>query len=214
MELLLILLDSTLEFLGAPLFDAKDFWKLIVKTVFNLTVITIIVRYIYYPITKNKDYLFTYFLISLTVFLLCILLDNVKLQLGFALGLFAIFGIIRYRTDPIPIKEMTYLFLVIGISVVNALSNKKITHAELLFANSIIIFVAYGLERLWLLKHETRKNITYEKIELIVPEKREELLEDLRKRTGIDIIRVEVRRIDFLRDTANIRIFYYEDNSE
>jgi len=214
MELLLILLDSTLEFLGAPLFDPKDFWKLIVKTVFNLTVITIIIRYIYYPITKNKDYLFTYFLISLTVFLLCILLDNVKLQLGFALGLFAIFGIIRYRTDPIPIKEMTYLFLVIGISVVNALSNKKITHAELLFANSIIIFVAYGLERLWLLKHETRKNITYEKIELIVPEKREELLEDLRKRTGIDIIRVEVRRIDFLRDTANIRIFYYEDNSE
>ena len=214
MELLLILLDSTLEFLGAPLFDAKDFWKLIVKTVFNLTVITIIVRYIYYPITKNKDYLFTYFLISLTVFLLCILLDNVKLQLGFALGLFAIFGIIRYRTDPIPIKEMTYLFLVIGISVVNALSNKKITHAELLFANSIIIFVAYGLERLWLLKHETRKNITYEKIELIVPEKREELLEDLRKRTGIDIIRVEVRRIDFLRDIANIRIFYYEGNSE
>ena len=158
--------------------------------------------------------MFTYFLISLTVFLLCILLDNVKLQLGFALGLFAIFGIIRYRTDPIPIKEMTYLFLVIGISVVNALSNKKITHAELLFANSIIIFVAYGLERLWLLKHETRKNITYEKIELIVPEKREELLEDLRKRTGIDIIRVEVRRIDFLRDTANIRIFYYEGNSE
>ena len=214
MELLLILLDSTLEFLGAPLFDPKDFWKLIVKTVFNLTVITIIVRYIYYPITKNKDYLFTYFLISLTVFLLCILLDNVKLQLGFALGLFAIFGIIRYRTDPIPIKEMTYLFLVIGISVVNALSNKKITHAELLFANFIIIFVAYGLERLWLLKHETRKNITYEKIELIVPEKREELLEDLRKRTGIDIIRVEVRRIDFLRDTANIRIFYYEGNSE
>ena len=214
MELLLILLDSTLEFLGAPLFDAKDFWKLIVKTVFNLTVITIIVRYIYYPITKNKDYLFTYFLISLTVFLLCILLDNVKLQLGFALGLFAIFGIIRYRTDPIPIKEMTYLFLVIGISVVNALSNKKITIAELLFANSIIIFIAYGLERLWLLKHETRKNITYEKIELIVPEKREELLEDLRKRTGIDIIRVEVRRIDFLRDTANIRIFYYEGNSE
>ena len=214
MELLLILLDSTLEFLGAPLFDAKDFWKLIVKTVFNLTVITIIVRYIYYPITKNKDYLFTYFLISLTVFLLCILLDNVKLQLGFALGLFAIFGIIRYRTDPIPIKEMTYLFLVIGISVVNALSNKKITIAELLFANSIIIFIAYGLERLWLLKHETRKNIIYEKIELIIPEKREELLEDLRKRTGIDIIRVEVRRIDFLRDTANIRIFYYEGNSE
>ena len=115
MSLLLILLDG-LEFLGTPLFDSKDFFKLIVKTTFNLSIILIIVRYIYYPITKNKDYLFTYFLISLTVFLLCILLDSVKIELAFALGLFAIFGIIRYRTDPIPIKEMTYLFLVIGVS--------------------------------------------------------------------------------------------------
>ena len=214
MELLSILLSSGIEFLGTPLFDAEDFWKMIVKTVFNLIIITVIVRYIYYPVTKNKDYLFTYFLISLTVFLLCILLDSVKLQLGFALGLFAIFGIIRYRTDPIPIKEMTYLFLVIGISVVNALSNKKISHAELIFANFLIVFITYGMERLWLLKHQSRKNITYEKIELIVPERREELLADLKERLGIDVIRVEVRRIDFLKDTANLRIFYYEKDSE
>ena len=214
MELLSILLSSGIEFLGTPLFDAEDFWKMIVKTVFNLIIITVIVRYIYYPVTKNKDYLFTYFLISLTVFLLCILLDSVKLQLGFALGLFAIFGIIRYRTDPIPIKEMTYLFLVIGISVVNALSNKKISHAELIFANFLIVFITYGMERLWLLKHQSRKNITYEKIELIVPEKREELLADLKERLGIDVIRVEIRRIDFLKDTANLRIFYYEKDSE
>ena len=213
MELLFILLDS-MEFLGIPLFDAEDFWKLLIKTSFNLLVITLIVRYIYYPVTKNKDYLFTYFLISLTVFLLCILLDNVKLQLGFALGLFAIFGIIRYRTDPIAIKEMTYLFLVIGISVVNALSNKKITYAELVFANAMIVFITYGMENIWLLRHESRKNITYEKIDLIIPERREELLADLRKRTGIDVIGVEVRRIDFLRDTANLRIFYYEDKTE
>jgi len=213
MEFLLILLDS-IEFLGTPLFDPDDFWKLIVKTGFNLIIITIIIRYIYYPVTKNKDYLFTYFLISMTVFLLCVLLDSVKLQLGFALGLFAIFGIIRYRTDPIAIKEMTYLFLVIGISVVNALSNKKISHAELVFANLMIVFITYGMENLWLLKHQSRKNITYEKIDLILPERREELIADLKVRTGIDVIRVEIRRIDFLRDTANLRIFYYEDNSE
>jgi hypothetical protein len=176
--------------------------------------ILVIVRYIYYPITKNKDYLFTYFLISMTVFLLCVLLDSVKLQLGFALGLFAIFGIIRYRTDPIAIKEMTYLFLVIGISVVNALSNKKISYSELVFANLMIVFVTYGMENLWLLRHQSRKNITYEKIDLIVPERREELIADLKARTGIDVIRVEIRRIDFLRDTANLRIFYYEDDSE
>ena len=213
MELLLILLDS-LEFLGAPVWDAEDFYKLVIKGIFNLGIVVLIVRYIYYPVTKNKDYLFTYLLISLTVFLLCFLLDNVKLQLGFALGLFAIFGIIRYRTDPIPIKEMTYLFLVIGISVVNALANKKISYAELVFANLLIVFITYGMERLWLLKHESRKNIIYEKIELIKPENEEALLADLKERTGIDIIRFEIRRIDFLRDIANIRIFYYEDDSK
>ena len=214
MELLSILLTGGMEFLGAPIFDSENFWKLITKTVFNLVIITAIIRYIYYPVTKNKEYLFTYFLISLTVFLLCVLLDSVKLQLGFALGLFAIFGIIRYRTDPIPIKEMTYLFLVIGISVVNALANKKISHAELIFANLMIVFVTFGMERLWLLKPELRKNIIYEKIELIIPERREELIADLKERTGINIIRVEVRRIDFLKDTANLRIFYYEDDSK
>ena len=213
MELLLILLDS-LEFLGTPVWDSEDFFKLLIKGAFNLGIVLLIVRYIYYPVTKNKDYLFTYLLISLTVFLLCFLLDNVKLQLGFALGLFAIFGIIRYRTDPIAIKEMTYLFLVIGISVVNALANKKISYAELVFANLLIVFVTFGMERLWLLKHETRKNIIYEKIELIKPENKEALLADLKERTGIDIIRFEIRRIDFLRDIANIRIFYYEDDSE
>ena len=214
MQLLTILLSGGMEFLGTPIFDAKDFWNLITKTIFNLIIITTIIRYIYYPVTKNKDYLFTYFLISLTVFLLCVLLDSVKLQLGFALGLFAIFGIIRYRTDPIPIKEMTYLFLVIGVSVVNALANKKISHAELIFANLMIVFVTFGMERIWLLKGESRKNVIYEKIELIVPERREELLADLKERTGIDIIRVEVRRIDFLKDTANLRVFYYEDNTK
>ena len=209
MSILLILLDG-LEFLGTPLFDSKDFFKLIVKAAFNLAMILVIVRYIYYPITKNKDYLFTYLLISLTVFLLCILLDSVKIELAFALGLFAIFGIIRYRTDPIPIKEMTYLFLVIGVSVINALANKKISYSELVFANIMIIAVTYGLEKIWLLRHETRKNIIYEKIDLIGPDKRDELLLDLKERTGIDVVRVEIRRIDFLKDIAYLRIFYYE----
>lgn len=211
MSLLLIILDA-LEFLGTPLFDSKDFFKLLVKAAFNLSIILIIVRYIYYPITKNKDYLFTYLLISLTVFLLCILLDSVKIELAFALGLFAIFGIIRYRTDPIPIKEMTYLFLVIGVSVINALANKKISYSELVFANVMIIAVTYGLEKIWLLRHETRKNIIYEKIDLIGPDKRDELLLDLKERTGIDVVRVEIRRIDFLKDIAYLRIFYYEND--
>ena len=210
--ILQLLLDSA-EFLGAPIFDSKDFFRLLLKTSFNLGVVLIIARGIYYPITKNKDYLFTYLLISLTVFILCVLLDDVKLQLGFALGLFAIFGIIRYRTDPIPIKEMTYLFLVIGVSVVNALANKKISYAELLFANFIIVFVTFGMERLWLLKHESRKMILYEKIDLIVPDKKELLLSDLKARTGLEIIRYEIKKIDLVRDVANICVYYYEEES-
>ena len=208
-ELLLLLTD--IEVFGSDFFDKKDFFELLVKAVFNFLVIGYIVRYLYYPATKNKDYLFTYLLISVTVFFLCFLLENVKLELGFALGLFAIFGIIRYRTDPIPIKEMTYLFIVIGVSVINALANKKISHSELLFTNFIIIAVTYALEKIWLLKHETRKTITYEKIELIVPDRKQELLDDLKLRTGLNITRVEVRRLDFLRDTAQLRIFFFED---
>ena len=198
------------EIFGTELFN-KDFYELLIKLLFNLAIVSYIVRYLYFNSTKNKDYLFTYLMISITVFLLCFLLENVKLQLGFALGLFAIFGIIRYRTDPIPIKEMTYLFIVIGISIKNALANIKISYSELIFANLSILTLTYILERIWLLKKESRKNITYEKIDLIVPEKREELLKDLKIRTGLNINRVEVRRIDFLSDTAQIRIFYFEN---
>tara|TARA_A200000113_G_scaffold44776_2_gene36296 strand:- start:4344 stop:4979 length:636 start_codon:yes stop_codon:yes gene_type:complete len=208
-DLLFILAD--VEIFGSDFFDKKDFIELLVRSAFNFLIVGYIVRYLYYPVTKNKDYLFTYLLISVTVFFLCFLLENVKLELGFALGLFAIFGIIRYRTDPIPIKEMTYLFIVIGISVMNALVNKKISHAEVLFTNVMFIAITYSLEKIWLLKHESRKNITFEKIELILPERKEELMADLKERTGLNITRVEIRNIDFLRDTANLRIFYFED---
>jgi hypothetical protein len=210
----LLLLISDIELFGTDLFDQKDFIELLARSIFNFLIVGYIVRYLYYPATKNKDYLFTYLLISVTVFFLCFLLENVKLELGFALGLFAIFGIIRYRTDPIPIKEMTYLFIIIGISVMNALVNKKISHAEVVFTNLIFIALTYGLEKIWLLKHESRKNITFEKIELIVPEKRQELLEDLKLRTGLNITRVEVKSIDFLRDTAQLRIFFFDDEQK
>ena len=211
-DLLFILAD--VEIFGSDFFDKKDFIELLVRSAFNFLIVGYIVRYLYYPVTKNKDYLFTYLLISVTVFFLCFLLENVKLELGFALGLFAIFGIIRYRTDAIPIKEMTYLFIVIGISVMNALVNKKISHAEVIFTNVMFIAITYSLEKIWLLKHESRKNITFEKIELILPERKEELLADLKERTGLNITRVEIRNVDFLRDTANLRIFYFEDEQK
>jgi hypothetical protein len=134
--------------------------------------------------------------------------------MGFALGLFAVFGIIRYRTDAIPIKEMTYLFIVIGMSVMNALINKKITLAELFFANSAILALTYGLEKVWLLRHESQKLIVYERIDLIQQGRREELIADLQTRTGIKINRLEIGKIDFLRDTVMLKIYFYEDQQD
>lgn len=200
---------AEIELFNIELIDVEDFTELILRFIFNLSVCFVLVKVLYYKVTNRKDYLFTYFLISVVVFLLCFLLENVKLELGFALGLFAIFGIIRYRTTTIPIKEMTYLFIIIGLSVINALANKKVSYAELVFTNLAVIAVVYGLERIWLLKHESSKRIVYEKIDLIKPENYNLLLEDLKERTGLEINRVEVGKMNFLRDTAEVKIFFF-----
>lgn len=197
-------------FLGIELIDVEDFWELVLRFAFNTVFVLLVSRVLYYNATRRKDYFFTYLLIGSVVFMLSFLLSNVKLEIGFALGLFAIFGIIRYRTQQIPIKEMTYLFLIIGISVINALANNKVSYAELLFANLALFFIALFLEKTWHMKHESQKEIEYEKIELIRPEKREQLIEDIETRTGLKINKLEVGKINFLRDTAQIRIYYYQ----
>ncbi|TRX66295.1 DUF4956 domain-containing protein [Carboxylicivirga sp. M1479] len=191
--------------------NSKALISLLLRFAFNLVVALILVRVIYYQKARRKDYLFTFILISTIVFLLCLLLESVNLQLGFALGLFAIFGIIRYRTTQIPIKEMTYLFITIGVSVINALSGSYISIGELVVTNLLIIGVTFGLERVWLLKHESSKLIIYEKIELITPARYEELLNDLKERTGLLIHRAEIGKVNFLRDTADVIIYYYND---
>jgi len=186
--------------------------ELAIRFGINLVVVLLLVRWLYYSASRRKDYLFTYILISSVVFLLCFLLESVTLQIGFALGLFAIFGIIRYRTNPMPIKEMTYLFLVIGISVINALTTGT-GMVEILFANVVILLITFGLEKVWLLRHVSSKTIIYEKINLIVPEKYNELIADLKERTGItDIKKIEIGKINFLKDTCRM-IVYYEDKN-
>lgn len=206
--------DDGMKMFNIPFFDFNDFFKLAFKFGFYLFFTTILIRYIYYPISKKKDYLVTYFLIGISVFMISITLENVKLELGFALGLFAIFGIIRYRTDAIDIKEMTYLFVVIGLAVMNALANKKVSFAELIFANTSVLLIAYGLEHLWLVKNEVRRRITYERIELIKPKNHKKLIADISKRTGLRINRVSIGNIDFLKDVARIDIFYFEGEQD
>lgn len=206
-----MLLQDKIHVWGFELIDYSKFYELLFRFALNIGVMLLLVRWLYYSVAKRKDYLFTYILIGTIIFLLCYLLENVKLQIGFALGLFAIFGILRYRTSQIPIKEMTYLFLVIGISVINALANKKVSIIEVLFTNFAIVAITYGFEKVWLLRHESAKTIIYEKIDLIKPENYNKLIEDLELRTGITRInRVEIGRIDFLRDTCRLKIYYFE----
>lgn len=202
-----------MEFIEMDLFDPDEFWELCVRFSLNMVVIVGLVRYLYYTTTQRKDYLFTYLLISTVVFLLCFLLENVKLELGFAMGLFAIFGIIRYRTQQIPIREMTYLFLVIGISVINALSGNKVSFSEIIFTNLVLFGITYILEKVYFLRHESVKGILYERIELIKPNRHAEMKKDLEERTGLKINRIEVGKIDFLRDAARVNIYYYEDHN-
>jgi hypothetical protein len=140
------------------------------------------------------------------------LLDSVKIQVGFALGLFAIFGILRYRTDTLPVREMTYLFAIIGISVINALSNHKVSLLELIMTNLIFIVVFWILETTRIVKHTASKLVIYERIDLIIPSKREEMLNDLHSRTGLQIVNVEIGQIDFLKDIAYIKVYYNNDN--
>lgn len=196
------------DFLSIPLFD-DDFYKMMFRFLLNITFLTLIIRWLYFGSTRRKDYLFTYYMIGIIVFFLCFTLKKYELDIGMALGLFAIFGIIRYRTDAIAIKEMTYLFVIIGISVVNSLANQKMSYAEILAANIIVIAALYIIERMWFKRNISVKVIKYEKIENIKPENRESLKADLENRTGLTIESIKIGDIDFLKDAATITITHY-----
>ena len=207
-ELLSQLSTAQVSILDIDFVNVIDFKELVLKFGFNLLVTFVVVYFIYAKNSRRKDFFFSYFAISTAIFALCFLLESVKLELGFALGLFAIFGIIRYRTDTIPIKEMTYLFVIIGLAVINALSSKNVSFLELLFTNVAILATLWILELILMLRQEASLDIIYEKIENINLNRREELIHDIQKRTGIKVKRIEIEEINFMRDIARIRIFH------
>ncbi len=196
-----------LELLGTPLMQTGDFLQMILYFLINTFAVWLLVHTLYYPKSKRRDYYFTFMLISISVFFLIFLLGGVKLKIGFALGLFAIFGIIRYRTESMPVREMTYLFVIIAMSVINALA-VTISFAELFVVNTLFIFATWFFESRKLLKHVSTKLIQYDRIELIKPERKDELIADLRQRTGLNVQKVEIGGLDFLKDMAVIKIYY------
>lgn len=206
-------LTDDIQLMGTPIIDEASLSQLLLRFFFNFVVVGVIIHFFYYPKSKRRDYYFTFSLINVSVFFLIFLLGSVKLKIGFALGIFAIFGIIRYRTESVQIREMTYLFIIIAISVINALSI-QISYVELLVTNLIFLLVIWLLESERWLKHQACKLILYDRIQLITPDKRAELLADLQKRTGLEIQRIEIGHIDFLRDAAFIKVYYESETRE
>ena len=186
-----------------------------IRLLIDLVSTYVLMQFIYFRFYKNKDLLFTYFVFNIVIFTISFLLNRVEISMGAAFGLFAVFSMLRYKTEEISIKDMTYLFLTIAIGIVSAVTRLKGVEDvyEYLFLVAIIasmILVALALESNWFMKQELFKTVYYEKIELIHPDKYEDFLNDLKSRTGINIHRAEVQKIDFLRDTAQVKIYFYD----
>lgn len=193
--------------------DSEHVKNLLLAFFINLIAIMIIVRGLYYPKCKRGEFFFTYILIAISTFMLIYVLGDVKLKAGIALGLFAIFSIIRYRTEQVAIREMTYLFIIIALSAINGLTVSELSIGEVLIINFLFIFSIWICESKLLISHYSYKVIKYDNISLITPDKRDELIADLEKRTGLKIEKVEVGAIDFLKDAAIVKMYYKSRSS-
>ncbi len=198
-----------------PLASVGGLWEFLIRFGFNLIMIFVIVIFVYYRNHKNKDFVFTYFLFNIINFLICFLLSTAKLKMGFAFGLFAIYSILRYRTVTIPVREMGFFFVAVTLGIINALASLDNFYVELISANLVLVALTFILDGRFLpLKHENHKDIIYDRIDLIHPDRRPEMMNDLKARTGLNIHRVEFIKIDFMRDVARIHAFYFSDRNE
>lgn len=181
---------------------------------FNFLVALLVVRFIYYPSTHNKSYVFTFMAFNTVIYFVLSFMTSIEIGIGVGFGLFAIFSILRYRTDPIPIREMTYLFIIAALPVMNSAGVSGTIWPQLLVANLAILAIMLVLEREWGFHYEASKRIVYEKIELIRPDRRAELQADLEERTGLKIKRIVVGKVDFLHDVASLKVYYDDVDQE
>lgn len=205
------LVVEPIKFFGIKLYD-PDFWELVFRLGLNTLVTYVIIWFIYSPTRKDREFIFTFMVLSPIIFFVINLFLNKNLDIGFAFGLFAIFSILRYRTSQIPVKEVTYMFIVIALAVINAMATKKVSYVELLFTNAFITFIIFMLERQWNLGDNSYQTIYYEKIDNIKPQNESILLKDLEERTGRQIERYEIVSSDFMRDMAKLRVYFKPEN--
>lgn len=181
---------------------------------FNFLVVLIIVRLIYYPSGQDKQYVLTFLTFSTVTYFVLGLLTSVDLSIGVGFGLFALFSVLRYRTDTISAREMTYLFVVIALAVMNSVFVSQGEHVRMLASNGAVAAVMFVLEREWGFHFEARKRVIYDRVELTRPQRRDELLADLRERTGLPVRHVSVGRLDLVSDTADLTLFYDQREEE
>lgn len=205
--------EQAVDFLNIQLFDGPALGKMLILFGINLLVCWIITHFFYYRKSHKREYYFTYMLFSTAIFFILYQLQNMSVEVGVALGLFGIFSMIRYRTEQLPIREMTYLFVLIAISIING-AGMASSYASFIATNIIFILLVWVLEAAGMSNRKAQKIITYEKIALIKPDRREELLADLRERTGLEIVKVQVGSINFLKDTAFLKVTYLPNDSE
>ena len=188
--------------------DWPDFAKLMTRLALDLALTLALVLGVYYRLYKSREFAFTYVIFNIITFSLCVLLRKVPMELGFALGLFAVFGMLRYRTEEIRMRDLTYLFIVIGLGILNGVANKKVSLLELITVNVVIVGTAAWFELTGAKGAHGSTPMLYDNLTLLQPGRDAELIGDLRERTGLDVIRVQVNRIDLLRDAAEITVFY------
>ncbi len=187
--------------------------QFLIKVLINLASVAVVVGLVHYRMYKKSEFIFTYVIFNLIIFLLSYVLQNNEMSMGAAFGLFAVFSMIRYRTEDISARDMTYLFIVIALGLLNAIHKNKdleIVSMQLLAYNGILVVGTVFLENGFFMKRELLQSVQYENIENIKPQNREILLADLRERTGLNVHRVDIGKIDFLRDTVNVKMYYYD----
>lgn len=192
----------------------ENFTNFLLGFGFNFIVALMLVRFIYYPSTHNKRYVFTFLAFNTVIFFVLSFMASIEIGVGVGFGLFAIFSILRYRTDPIPVREMTYLFIIAALPVMNFASANANVWPQLITANLAILAIMFVLEKEWGFNYETSRRVVYEKIELIRPDRHAELKADLEARTGLAIKRINIGKINFLRDTVELTIYYDERGHE
>lgn len=200
--------------LFSSFFDFDATLDLCLAFLVHLVILVILVFGIYYTTYRRKNFVFAFFLIGSIVFFLAYVMSKLNLNMGFALGLFAIFGIIRYRTDLIPIREMTYLFIIIGLSVLNGLTKNTLSFSEAAVLNLLTVGSVFVFEKILNLKNESFKIIVYEKLELLKPGSEEQLHQDIKERTGIPVEKVDVIKFNFTKNNAIIKVHYHSKKIE